>query len=132
LLAEEKGFKGSFAVPAVFNVLMIVAGYFYDFPDESPFDEKLSSQIWYLISVASMLIVLYYVFKWDKYLKESGVDTKLLPYYFYFGWTAYGLNALTPSENLKTSVFDVLDFLNKGAFSLTMNSVIKDHFGDSA
>lgn len=119
-LAEEKGYKYSFTPALIANIIMIYSGYHAEFLTT---DEN-SKRLWYIIGFIALFIVLFYVNKWDTYLLEQNVDTEYLPYFFYFGWTLYGVNFINPNEQLRQIVFNVLDIINKGIYSLQLEKVI--------
>lgn len=132
LLAKEKGFEGSFAPALTANIAMILAGYSSEFPERFNKNKSISDAnfkaLTYGISTASLLIVFYYVNKWNKFLIDAGVDTGRLPLFFYFGWSAYALNFLSPDESVRQPIFNILDSINKGFFSLELDRVIKENF----
>lgn len=138
LLAVEKGYEGSFTPVLVANIIMITAGYFAEYPELSPvklgkynvLDKSQVRQYWYVISVGAMVTIFMYLAKWHNYLSDRGVDTKPLLYFFYIGWSLYGLNFLNPSESLRQHTFDILDLFNKGVYSLVLEKIIKDQFID--
>lgn len=122
-LAEAKGFTGSFGIPVIANILMVVSGYISEFLVKT---EK-EKQLWYLIGLSALAIVLFYVFKWNQYLINEGVDTRFLANFFYIGWILYGANFLVKSESNKQINYNILDFINKGVYSLHLDSVIRNN-----
>lgn len=120
-LAEEKEFEESFIPALTANLVMIIAGYYAEFVAKTEYARK----IWYLIGVIALIVVLVYVYRWDSFLKDKGVDTKNLSTFFYVGWTIYGLNFLNPNEELRQTGFNVLDLFNKGIYSLHLTEVIE-------
>ena len=119
-LAVHKGFKGRFEIPALFNFLMIYAGYHAEFLAKSPQEKRL----WTYLGFIGLVVVLLYVRRWDVYLKSQGVDTRQLPTFFYVGWTAYGAIFLLQNEEARQSAFNVLDLFNKGIYSLHLEAVL--------
>lgn len=121
-LAEEKGFTGSFVPVFFLDILMIYTGYHAEFITQTE-QEKWS---WYMLGMACLLGIFYYVYQWDTYLRDVGVDTKNLATFFYVGWTAYGANFMNPDPELRQVGFNVLDLVNKGLYSLQLNSVLNE------
>ena len=75
-----------------------------------------------------MIGVFVEVTKWHNYLESEGYDTKTLLYFFYIGWSLYGLNFMNPSESFKQHSYDILDLFNKGIYSLVLQKTIKEQF----
>jgi bacteriorhodopsin len=119
LLAEEKGFQGSFTPALIFNLAMIMFGYLYE-TEQS----KLKRQIYLLLGFVAFAVVLKYVHEWGTYLKSQGSDVDGLLSFFYIGWTVYGLNTLTPNEEIRQTIFNVADLFNKAIYSLVLEDVI--------
>jgi len=119
LLAEEKGFKGSFLPALGFNLLMIIGGYLAEFTPS-----KRNRGIYFTLGFVAFAGVLKYVHEWGTYLKSQGVQVDNLLKFFYIGWTAYGVNFLTPNEDVRQSVFNISDLFNKGIYSLVLEDVI--------
>lgn len=127
LLAVEKGFDKPFLPAFSWNMLMIWAGYLSEFPNTKR-PQTISRHSLYILSTVAMIFIFREVKEWDDYLKSKGVDTGRLPYFFYLGWTAYGLNFLNPDEELRQTTFNILDFVNKGLYSFEIQKVIRENF----
>lgn len=131
LLAVEKGYEQSIIPAIIANVLMILFGYWAEYPETSPlYGEYHDSEIknlFYILSFLSLIIVLYYVYEWDRYLQNNGVDTKLLPYFFYIGWTLYGVIFLLEDGYLRQSAFDLLDLFNKPIYTLYLTNIMENN-----
>lgn len=123
LLAEEKGFAGSFLPALGFNILMIVSGYIADFSIS-----KRNRTIFLLLGFVAFAGVLKYVYEWGTYLKSQGSEVDDLLKFFYFGWTVYGLNFMTPNENLRQTIFNISDLFNKAVYALVLEDVIAKKF----
>ncbi|MEI7986389.1 MAG: bacteriorhodopsin [Armatimonadota bacterium] len=121
LLAQEKGFEGSFIPALSFNLAMIAFGYLNEFEKS-----KQKRQIYLIVGFIAYAGVLKYVYEWGKYLKSTGSDVDDLLKFFYIGWTVYGLNTLTPNEEIRQSVFNISDLFNKGIYSLVLEDVIQN------
>lgn len=119
LLAEEKGFKGSYTPALIFNILMIVAGYIAEFTPS-----KRNRLIFLALGFLAFAGVLVYVNQWGSYLRDQGVKIDDLLKFFYIGWTVYGLNFMTPNEEVRQSIFNVSDLFNKGAYSLVLEELL--------
>ena len=130
LLAQEKGFEGSFSLAFGANVVMVLAGYFAEYPETAPNlglgqNTKL---FWYVLGFAALSIVLLEVARWNQYLLENNVDTGNIPTFFYLGWTIYGLNFATPVTDLRQTGFNILDLFNKGVYTFELDRVISENF----
>lgn len=123
LLAQEKGFEGSFLPALGANLIMITSGYLAEFA-RTP-EQRF---VYFVIGFAMLAIILYYVREWEQYLVEQGVDTKNLATFFYIGWTLYGLNFLVRNEQVRQIGFNVLDLFNKGIYSFALTEVINEQF----
>ena len=130
LLAVEKGFEGSFAPALSANLAMISLGYAAQFPERfnKSKDDQQFKWLMYSLSTASMLIIFYYVNKWNKFLISEGVDTGRLPGFFYYGWSVYAINFLNPDKELKQTTFNIMDAINKGFYSLELDRVLRKNF----
>jgi len=119
-LAEEKGYNKSFTPALIANIIMIYSGYHAEFLSK---DEN-SKRLIYILGFISLFIVLFYVNEWNTYLLEQNVDTEYLPYFFYFGWTLYGVNFINPNEEFRQVGFNILDIINKAIYSLQLEKII--------
>lgn len=138
LLAVEKGYDKSAKNAIIYDLIMIASGYLAEnkLDNLTLFNRKSSTKkcnsinkiAWYSIGVAAYIGVLIEITKWYKFLKEKNVNVDNLLYFFYIGWTLYALNFLNPEKELKQMSFDVLDFFNKGVYSIVLNSVIEKEF----
>ena len=131
LLAKEKGYDGLLWPAIFFDVVMIVGGYFAEYPETSPISletREQTSTFWFVLSSIALIFIFYYIYTWNDFLKNEGVDTGVLPYFFYIGWTVYGLNWLNPNPDLRQDIFSYSDLFNKGIYSLVLNKVIEDNF----
>ena len=120
-LAEEKGFDESFMPAFIANLVMVISGYYAEFLAKN----DTTRRFWYLLGVIALVVVLIYVTRWNSYLQDQNVDTQQLPTFFYIGWVLYGINFLTPNEELRQTAFNVLDLFNKGVYSNHLDNVIK-------
>jgi bacteriorhodopsin len=140
LLAVEKGFTESFVPALSANIAMIVFGYLAEFPnvidrkrEKRGIAARTKQQIenyrrtLYVLSIVTLLVIFYFVRRWDNFLKSKGVDTGRLTYFFYYGWSLYGLNFLNPDQELKQTTFNILDSINKGLFTLELDKVIREN-----
>lgn len=115
---------------------MIVAGYLAEYPEltnnkflrDKKYNPEQIRKFWYAISFAAMIGIFIYITKWHNYLRDQGIDTKTLLYFFYIGWSLYALNFLNPSESARQHIFDILDLFNKGIYSLVLEKTITDKF----
>jgi bacteriorhodopsin len=121
LLAEEKGFQGSFAPALGCNLGMIVFGYLHEFEHS-----KQRRQLYLILGFIAFAGVLKYVYEWGTYLKSKGSKVDDLLKFFYIGWTMYGLNTLTPNEEIRQTVFNISDLFNKAIYSLVLEDVIQN------
>ena len=121
-LAESQGYTESFIPAFLANLVMILSGYFAEFLSDTP----EMKNFWYIVGLIALVVVLYYVNRWDTFLTEQGVDTETLPVFFYLGWSLYGLNFQNPNEELRQTGFNILDLFNKGIYSLQLDRVIKN------
>lgn len=132
LVAKSEGFRGSFLPALIANQIMIVAGYWAEYQDTSPFyailKERYSDEqikyFWFFIGFIALAVVLYSVYQWNKSLQDAGKDTQFLPYFFYIGWTLYGLNFLVEDQNWRQRNFDLLDLFNKPIYTLYLAQFI--------
>lgn len=120
LLAKEKGYQESFIPVFIANILMIIFGYLAEYPELT----GINKWVWYGLSTLMLVYILVTVYQWDTFLLNQGVDTKNLSYFFYFGWSLYGLNFLSPDEELRQVNFNILDFINKVLYSYALTEVI--------
>lgn len=121
LLAQEKGFQGSFGLALGFNLAMIIFGYLHEFEKS-----KQKRQTYLVLGFLAFAGVLKHVHEWGTYLKSKGSKVDDLLKFFYIGWTIYGLNTLTPNEEIRQSIFNVSDLFNKGVYSLVLEDVIQN------
>lgn len=121
LLAEEKGWEEEANIAILFNILMIIAGYMAEFTDQN-------TEMWYWFGFVCLGVVLVYVYRWNDYLQTQGVDTKELPVYFFLGWSMYGVGAGIGNNQTRQTLFNVLDLVNKGLYSISLHSVIQESF----
>jgi bacteriorhodopsin len=136
LLAVEKGYEKSIVssiVPAIVaNTLMILFRYWAEFPETSPIYGKYTNNeiknIFFFLSFLSLAVVFYYVYDWDNSLKNNGIDTEFLPYFFYIGWTLYGLFFLVKNEEIRQSAFDLLDLFAKPVYTVYLTDFIERNF----
>ena len=132
LLAVEKGYTSSIVPAIVANTLMILFGYWAEYPETSPIYGKYTNNeiknIFFFLSFLSLAVVFYYVYEWDSSLKNNGIDTEFLPYFFYIGWTLYGLFFLVKDENIRQSAFDLLDLFAKPVYSIYLTDFIDRKF----
>ena len=119
-LAEYKCYQESFLTVLVFDIIMVYSVYYAEFVAKT----KKDKQIWYIVGVIAMILILWYVKKWNDFLTSEGVETERLSNFFYIGWSLYGLNFLNGNENFRQTGFNILDFFNKGIYSLQLDSVI--------
>jgi len=124
-LAETEGWTGNFYNLLIPNVLMILFGYLAEFPEV--IGNSISKNYLYLLGMVSLLFVLYEIYNITKFLNEKNYNTKGIEYFFYIGWTLYGLNFINPDENSRQSFFNILDLFNKAIYSLYLDSVILDN-----
>jgi len=132
LLAVEKGYEKSI-LPAIFaNTLMILFGYWAEYPETSPIYGKYGNNeiknIFFFLSFISLAFVFYYVYEWDNHLKNNGIQTEFLPYFFYIGWTLYGIIFLVKDENIRQPAFDLLDLFAKPVYSIYLTDFIDRKF----
>lgn len=126
LLAEEKGYTGSFAPALGADIIMITAGYVaeYDVWTTDEAYSKRNRQVAFGVSLVAFGVILFYVKEWIDYLKEQGVDVENLEYFFYIGWSGYGLNFLNPNSELRQTAFNILDLFNKGIYAIQLTNVV--------
>jgi len=124
-LGQTRGYTGSFLSLLIPNILMIFFGYLAEFPEL--IDYTIDVKVLYILSSAALVFVLYQIYLITRFLHDQDFDTKSIEYFFYIGWTAYGLNFLVPNECLRQSIFNVLDLINKGVYSLYLDNVIKSN-----
>lgn len=123
LLAEEKGYTGSFLPALGANILMVAAGYQAEHAKTNG-----SRQAYYTLGLVMFAIVLKEVHAWGRYLKSQDVNVNELLIYFYVGWTVYGVNFINPNEDLRQVVFNISDLINKSVYGLSLDRVIDSQF----
>ena len=122
LFAVEKGYSGSIQRALSGNVLMILSGFLAE--NAKTFVE---AQAWNLIGFVGFALVLTEVNKWIHFLMDKGVQkARWLKPFFYLGWTGYGLNQFNKFSELRQTIFNVLDFINKGVFTVVLNFIMDD------
>ena len=132
LVAKSQGYYGSILPALIFNQIMIVAGYWAEYPETSPFYSDFVERygrekirlFWFFIGFVALLPVLYSVYLWNKSLTDAGKDTGFLPYFFYIGWSLYGFNFLVKDQSWRQRNFDLLDFFNKPLYALYLSKII--------
>jgi bacteriorhodopsin len=126
LLAEEKGYTNTdeFTIAVVANIIMIVAGYMSEFVVTS----CRAKTLWYTVGMLALVVVLYHVWKWNEHLTTNGVDSSGLAAFFYLGWSAYGFANLMGETKQRSTVYNLLDFINKGAYSIMLDQLIEEYF----
>ena len=129
LLAEEKGFRGSYLTALGADILMIFAGYFAEHPEQAP---KLGTEndqnVWYVIGMVALAVILQQINSWNQHLLNEGVDTGNIPTIFYLGWLAYGVTFMVPTDDIRQTAFNILDLFNKGVYSWELDRVIRNNF----
>jgi hypothetical protein len=68
-------------------------------------------------------VVLSEVYRWFEFLKKKGVRLGSLPWFFYIGWSLYGVNFMNPDTQKRSVIFNILDFINKAVYALVLQVV---------
>jgi len=95
-------------------IIMVVAGYIA----KISCDYK-TKMLFFVLSFLALIILLYLIYE-----LSLRVDLRGLQYFFYIGWTLYGLVFLIEDYCLKSTLYNILDFINKIVFSLYLTLVI--------
>ena len=98
----------------VLPVIMVITGYIAKI---SP-DYKIKI-LFLVLSFLALLILLYLIYE-----LSLRVDLRGLQYFFYIGWTLYGLVFLIDDYCIKSTLYNILDFINKIVFSLYLTLVV--------
>jgi bacteriorhodopsin len=119
LFAIEKGYTGTDEKAISGNMTMILCGFL---AENAAVKAPNTAHLLNIIGFYGFWIVLSEVNKWISYLEAQGIDNakKLRPF-FYLGWTGYGVNQYNTTTSRQT-VFNVLDFINKGLFTIVFNT----------
>jgi len=118
-LAQSVGYAGTFKTALVGAIVMVTAGYLARFVD------RTQRRLWWAVGMLALLVVLVEVYRWCEFLKARGVRLGALPWFFYVGWSLYGINFLNPDPASRSVLFNVLDFINKAVYSLVLQTVTR-------
>lgn len=88
-------------------IVMVIAGYL------ALISEDLQVKIFFFILSWLALLTLFYLI----YELSRRVNLRGLQYFFYLGWSIYGLAFLIPDYCTRAAVYNTLDFFNKVIFS---------------
>jgi bacteriorhodopsin len=128
LIGRINGVDVNFATLLVTNLLFIgfgiIAEYFYQTQGNTNVDT------WFgIFSFIFFGIFIYNIYLLTQKLKDNGVNTRGLEYFFYIGWTLYGVVFILETMNLISrdivvTSYSILDFINKIIYSVIANQVI--------
>lgn len=115
-IAKRFGWNRSFINLLIPNMLMIISGYQAEFSN--------NKFLFYIISILSLLFIFYEIRKITKFLYIVGFDTRGLQYFFYLGWSFYGLNFINKDYYSQQIFYSLLDLINKVVYSIYLQIVI--------
>jgi hypothetical protein len=95
-------------------VVMVAAGYL------ALISEDNRAKIFFFILSWLALLTLFYLI----FLLSQRVDLRGLQFFFYIGWSLYGLTFLIPDYCTRATLYNVLDFFNKVVFSFYITFVV--------
>ena len=101
---------------------MIASGYLAEFPETINY--SLSRNTLFILGFIFLFFILYEIRNITNYLKSVGFNTGNIEYFFYIGWTLYGLNFANPNVALRQTFFNILDLFNKGIYSIYLDSIL--------
>lgn len=106
-------------------VVMVTAGWIAIQETSKQKDGKPSSLslAWIAVSWCALLVLIYLI-----YSLSLRVDLDGLEWFFYIGWTCYGLVYFIPDYCSRVNALNVLDFINKIVFSLYITFVLLGDF----
>jgi hypothetical protein len=147
LLAVEKGYTGSFRKAMSWNILLVWCVYQAEYTSAESMNERKYGKQQYtkdnmikattftkrtlgLLAGVALIQIFSEVKKWNNHLIENKINTGRLPYYFYAGWSAYGINFFNPSPEMRQICYNALDIIMKGAFITELNHVIGSQFSE--
>jgi len=118
---KYSNYKGSPVPFFILPLFMILFGYL-----------ALYNKKFYIISFIFLILFFNYVRSVqvsiqcysNKCVKKS---LNIIPYFFYIGWTLYGLAFLIPNVTQQIVSYNILDFVNKIIFSILIVSIIKKY-----
>ena len=129
LTAVEKGYNKSIIPAIIANEIMIVSGYWSEYPETSPlagyFPANQIRWFFFVLGFLALAVVFVYVNEWNSYLQDQNIDTGFLPYFFYIGWVLYSLIFLVKDTFIRQSAFDVLDLFNKPIYTIYLTNFIE-------
>lgn len=126
-LSEIDGYKSDFTLLLVMDLVMIVSGIL----SEIFVNHKTWKYVLYGIGMVAYGIIIWKIVEIMKYYNDSIENTNIekadskmnLGYFFIFGWLVYPIGYFF-NDNAKYLVYSFGDFINKGLYSLALNSVI--------
>lgn len=126
-LSEIDGYKSDFTLLLIMDLVMIVSGIL----SEIFVNHKTWKYVLYGIGMVAYGIIIWKIVEIMKYYNNSienvsidKAESKMnLGYFFIFGWLVYPIGYFF-NDNAKYLVYSFGDFINKGLYSLALNSVI--------
>jgi sensory rhodopsin len=126
-LADVDGHKSDFVLLLFMDLVMIIAGAL----SEIFVNHKTWQYILYGIGMVAYGIIVWKIIEIMKYYNDSIENANIdkaenkmnLGYFFIFGWLIYPLGYFF-NDNAKYLAYSFGDFINKGLYSLALNSVI--------
>lgn len=126
-LSEVDGHKSDFALLLIMDLVMIVSGIL----SEIFVSHRQWQLVLYGIGMVAYGIIIWKIVEIMKYYNDNvdnpnidKAESKMnLGYFFIFGWLVYPIGYFF-NDNAKYLVYSFGDFINKGLYSLALNSVI--------
>ncbi len=119
LLARQRGYNRSFVSIGVAAALMSALGLL-----ASTNYNKQYIILFLVVSWLLLVYILYEVYLINNFLISQNLNT-ILPYFFYILWPLYGLVFFIKDLNTKYTLWNILDFLSKGVYTVVLVSVIQ-------
>lgn len=106
----------------------VIAEYFYQSKKQTEYSQRF--EVWFsVLSFIFFGLFLFNIYSLTSKLHAKGVKTKGLEYFFYIGWSLYGVVFLAEllgklQRDAVITSYAVLDFVNKIVYSAVANRVI--------
>jgi bacteriorhodopsin len=116
----QESFEGLFSA----TLVMVAAGYLAK--REEPIyaeGEQDLRPVFLGISFLALLFIFSQVRLISEFLENRGIQVGIIPWFFYLGWSYYGLAFFLPLQ-LREEVFSILDLINKVIFAFVFNLLL--------
>lgn len=118
-LGASKSFNGNFFTLFIADVIMMVCGIFAEIFS----DNKTLSYILFILGTIAYGVIVYEIVNIMNYFQSIHHEAKNLGWYFILGWLIYPIGFFM-EQNSKYILYSFGDFINKGLYSMSLNSYL--------